>query len=99
VKDSIVRGRLLQLLFERRNEGPLPFGAAEGAIEPPGGIDNRDWLLALARLVENELVSWQAVSPEPGKGRMAGLAEITERGVDVVDGRETPDIDIRFADL
>jgi len=96
MKDSIVRGRLLQLLFERRNEGALPFGAAEGAIPPPGGIDNRAWLHALAQLVEYDLVSWKALADESGRGKMTGLAEITERGVDVHDGRATPDIDIRF---
>jgi hypothetical protein len=96
VKDSIVRGRLLQLLFERRNEGPLPFGAADGAVQPPAGVDLRDWLHALARLVETGLVSWKPLPDLSGRGKMCGLAEITESGVDVHDGRETPDLDIRF---
>jgi hypothetical protein len=96
VKDSIVRGRLLQMLFDRRNEGPLAFGATEDAIQPPGGIDNRAWLHALAQLVEYDLVSWKPLPDESGRGKMTGLAEITERGADVLDGRENPEIDIKF---
>jgi hypothetical protein len=111
MKDSVVRGRLLQLLFERRNEEALPFGAAEGAIPPPPGIDERDWLQALAQLVEYGLISW---TPSEGKtdavGRsgfaqpedkveavkMGGFAQITETGVDVLEGRGRAQIDIRF---
>jgi hypothetical protein len=96
VKDSVVRGRLLQLLFDRRNEGPLPFGAAEDAVQPPGGIDDRAWLHALAQLMQYDLVSWKPIADETGGGKMNGLAEITERGVDVCDGRERAEIDIHF---
>ena len=96
MKDSIVRGKLLQMLCDRRNEGPIPFGATEGATAPPGGIDERAWLHALAQLIEYDLVSWTASADESGRGKMAGTAEITERGVDVRDGREKPEIQIRF---
>ena len=96
MKDSVVRGRLLQLLFQRRNEGPLPFGAVEDAVSPPGGIGQRGWLHALAQLVEYDLVSWKATVPDTTEGKMAGLAEITERGVDVIEGREEPEISIRI---
>ena len=84
------------MVFDRRNEGPLPFAAAESAIQPPGGIDERAWLHALAQLVEYGLVSWKPLPDESGRGKMCGLAEITERGVDVHDGREIPEIGIRF---
>ena len=94
MKDSIVRGRLLQLLCDRREEGPLPFGASEDAIAPPGGIDQRAWLHALAELASHDLVSWE---PNPTEaGAMAGRAKITQRGVEVVEGRVTPEIDIRL---
>jgi hypothetical protein len=95
VKDSIVRGRLLKLLHQRRNEDALPFGAAEGAVPPPPGIAERDWLHALAKLAEYHLVSWAPLVDPSGKGRMAGFAQINERGVDVVEGREFPEIEIR----
>jgi hypothetical protein len=96
VKDSFVRGRLLQLLFDRREQGALPFGAVEGAIPPPPGIDDRAWLHALAQLVEYGLVSWKPVADIHDLGGMSGLAEITESGVDVHDGRKLPDLDIRL---
>ncbi|MGI9114758.1 MAG: hypothetical protein ACR2FX_06930 [Chthoniobacterales bacterium] len=96
MKDSIVRGRVLQLLCQRRDEGPLPFGAVEGAVEPPAGIDVRAWLHAVAQLAEYGLVTWKPPADESATSAMSGVAEITEKGVDVHDGRETPDIDIRF---
>jgi hypothetical protein len=94
MKDSIVRGRLLRLLRDRRAEGPLLFGAGEGAINPPGGIDDRDWLHALAELADHDLVRWK---PHPSAtGAMLGHAEITDSGLDVCEGRATPHIAIRF---
>jgi hypothetical protein len=41
MKDSVVRGCLLQLLYERRSEGSIPFGHMEQAVSPPGGISRR----------------------------------------------------------
>ncbi len=34
MKDSVVRGRLLQLLYERRREGSIPFGHGEQVASP-----------------------------------------------------------------
>jgi hypothetical protein len=96
MKDSVTRGRLLQLLCERRNEGPLPFGDVDNAIQPAPGIDTRAWLHALAQLAEYNLITWKPLKDKSGKGRMSGLAEITETGVDVCEGRATSEIDIRF---
>ena len=96
MKDSIVRGRLLQLLFDRRDEGPLPFGAAESAIPPPPGIDERAWLHSLAQLIDYRLVHWNPLESNSGREAMSGLAEISEVGVDVKEGRQKPPIDIRF---
>src|SRR5689334_7841203 len=94
MKDSVVRGRLLQLLCDRRGEGPLPFGASEDAIAPPGGIDHRAWLQALAELADHDLILWE---PHATQTRaMAGRAKITERGVEVIEGRLTPEIAIRL---
>jgi hypothetical protein len=96
MKDSVVRGRALQLLFDRRNEEALPFGAAEAAISPPAGIDPRDWLQALAQLAQHGLVTWTPLDDETGQNRMGGFAQITERGVDVLERRQQPEIEIRF---
>jgi hypothetical protein len=96
MKDSVARGRLLQLLCERRNEGPLPFGDLDNAIQPVPGIDMRAWLHALAQLAEYNLITWKPLKARSGKAGMSGLAEITESGVDVCEGRATPELDIRF---
>ena len=94
MKDSVVRGQVLRLLFDRREEGALLFGASEEAIAPPGGIDERAWLHALGELADHNLVRWQS---DPDKtGAMLGRAEITENGVDVCEGRSAPQIAIRF---
>ena len=95
MKDSIVRGRLLQLLYDRREEGPLLFGATTGAILPPGGIDHRAWLHALAQLADYGLVRWRPRAT-PTDDAMTGDAEITEKGVDVCEGRGGTEIGIRF---
>ena len=94
MKDSVVRGRLLQMLFERREEGALPFGAADGAIPPPAGTDEHAWLHALAELSNHHLVAW---TPETNPaGAMSGFAEITEAGADAYEGRVKPPIALRF---
>ncbi len=58
MKDSVVRGCLLQLLYERRSEGSIPFGQGEQALPPPRGINHRDWLRAVAQLSEYGLIDW-----------------------------------------
>ena len=94
MKDSVVRGRLLQLLFEKREAAPLPFGAAIGAISPPAGIDERAWLQALAELSNYHLVNW---TPETdAAGGMSGFAKISEAGIDACKGRGKPPIELRF---
>ena len=95
MKDSIVRGRLLQLLYDRREEGPLLFGATTGAILPPGGIDERAWLHALAQLADYGFVRWRPRATQIDDAMM-GDAEITEKGVDVCEGRGATEIGIRF---
>jgi len=95
MKDSIVRGRILQLLCDRREEGPLPFGAYDDAVQPPGGIDNRAWLHALAELADHGFVRWQGRANQTGA--MMGYAEITEKVVDVCEGRASSEIQIRLS--
>jgi len=72
MKDSVVRGRVLQLLHERRGEGFLPFGAAERAVPTPEGINNRDWLQALAQLAEYNLIDWKPIEDKSGMGLLGG---------------------------
>ena len=67
MKDSVVRGRLLQLLYERRSEGSIQFGHAEQAVPPPAGISRRDWLRAVAQLFsEYRLIDWTLLKIKAG---------------------------------
>jgi len=91
MKDSVVRGCLLQLLYERRSEGSIPFGQGEQAVLPPGGINNRDWLRALAQLSEYHLIDWTALEDQTGMGLLSGFAKINDFGVKVLEaGVESP---------
>src|ERR1700751_2327066 len=94
MKDSVVRGRLLQLLYERRSEGSIPFGHAEHAVPPPGGISRRDWLRAVAQLSEYHLIDWSPLEDKSGMGQLSGFAKINDFGVKVLEGGIEPPIRI-----
>jgi len=85
MKDSVVRGCLLQLLYERRSEGSIPFGHAEQAVPPPGGINRRDWLRAVAQLSEYRLIDWTPLEDKSGTGLLSGFAKINDFGVKVLE--------------
>lgn len=94
MKDSVVRGCLLQLLYERRSEGSIPFGQTEQAVPPPVGINRRDWLRAVAQLSEYGLIDWTPVKDQSGMGLLSGFAKINDFGVKVLEAGATPPIPI-----
>ena len=94
MKDSVVRGCLLQLLYERRSEGSIPFGRMEQAVPPPGGISRRDWLRALAQLSEYRLIDWTPLEDKSGMGLLSGFAKINDFGVKVLEAGVAPPIRI-----
>ena len=94
MKDSVVRGHLLRLLYERRREGSIPFGHAEQAVAPPGGISGRDWLRAVAQLSEYRLIDWTPLEDESGMGLLSGFAKINDFGVKVFEAGVEPPIRI-----
>jgi F0F1-type ATP synthase epsilon subunit len=94
MKDSVVRGCLLQLLYERRSEGSIPFGQAEQAVQPPGGISHRDWLRAVAQLSEYRLIDWTPFEDKSGMGLLSGFAKINDFGVKVLEEGVAPPIRI-----
>jgi hypothetical protein len=96
MKDSVVRGCLLQLLYERRSEGSIPFGHAEQAVPPPGGINRRDWLRAVAQLSEYRLIDWTPLKDQSGMGLLSGFAKINDFGVKVLEGGVASPIRISF---
>ena len=84
MKDSVVRGCLLQLLYERRSEGSIPFGQGEQAVPPPRGISRRDWLRAVAQLSEYGLIDWTPLEDKSGMGQLSGFGKINDFGVEVL---------------
>src|SRR5260370_15629459 len=92
MKDSVVRGRMLQLLYERRSEGSIPFGHAEQAVPPPGGIRRRDWLRSLAQLSEYRLIDWTPLDDQSGMGLLSGFAKTNDFGVNVLGAGVEPPI-------
>jgi len=94
MKDSVVRGCLLQLLYERRSEGSVSFGHTEQAIPPPSGIDGRDWLRALAQLSEHHLIDFTPLEDRSGMGLLSGSAKISDLGVKVLEAGIAPPIPI-----
>src|SRR5882724_5818395 len=94
MKDSVVRGCLLQLLYERRSEGSIPFGHSEQAVPPPGGISRRDWLRAVAQLSEYRLIDWTPLEDKSGMGLLSGFAKINDLGVKVLEAGVAPPIRI-----
>src|SRR5437660_5230143 len=94
MKDDVVRGCLLQLLYERRTEGSIPFGRLEQAVSPPGGISRRDWLRAVAQLSEYGLIDWTPLEDKSEMGLLSGFARINDFGVKVVEAGVEPPIRI-----
>ncbi len=94
MKDSFVRGCLLQLLYERRSEGSIPFGQGEQAVLPPGGIGRRDWLHAVAQLSEYHLIDWTPLEDQSGMGLLSGFARINDLGVKVLEAGVAPPLSI-----
>jgi hypothetical protein len=94
MKDSVVRGHLLRLLYERRREGSIPFGHAEQAVPPPGGINRRDWLRAVAQLSEHRLIDWTPLEDQSGMGLLSGFAKINDFEVKVLEAGVAPPIRI-----
>jgi hypothetical protein len=94
MKDAVVRGRLLRLLYERRTEGSIPFGRLEQAVPPPGGISRRDWLRAVAQLSEHGFIDWTPLEDKSGMGLLSGFAKINDFGVKVIEAGVEPPIRI-----
>ena len=96
MKDSVVRGRLLQFLYRHRDEGAIAFGHSKKAIRPPEGISRRDWLGAVAQLAEYGLIDWKPTEDRSGGGLLEGFASISESGIKVIETACEPPIRIIF---
>src|ERR1051325_1555455 len=92
--DSVVRGCLLRLLHERRSEGFIPFGRAQDAMPPPAGINESDWLRAVAQLSDCGVIEWSPIEDKSGMGQLSGFARINNFGIKLVEAGVEPPIPI-----
>src|SRR5437763_14313563 len=96
MKGSVVRRRLLQLLYGRHDEGAIAFGHSKEAIPRPEGINRGHWLGAVAQLAEYGLIDWKPTEDRSGRGLLEGFASISEAGIKVIETDCEPPIRIIF---
>jgi len=96
MKDSVVRGHLLQFLYRHRDEGAIAFGRSKEAILPPQGISRSDWHGAVTQLAEHGLIDWKPTEDRSGRGLLGGFASISEFGIKVIETGCEPPIRIAF---
>jgi hypothetical protein len=98
MKDSEVRGRVLQFLYENRRENFIAFGAVQRACQIPADIELGDWLRGCKQLADYNLIEWHGVDDHTGMGQLGGVAAINAFGVEVAEGDARPPIAIQMID-
>jgi hypothetical protein len=93
IGQSRITKTLIRTALARR-EGSIPFGHAEQAVPPPGGINRRDWLRAVAQLSEHRLIDWTPLEDQSGMGLLSGFAKINDFEVKVLEAGVAPPIRI-----
>ena len=94
MKDSEIRGRVLQFLYENRRESFIAFGAIQRACQQPQDIDLRDWLRACKQLADYALIDWHPAIDHTGQGLLGAVTQINGFGVAVVEGDAEPPISV-----
>lgn len=90
MKDTELRGLLLEVFYRRRREGWLFPTPEELGVQ----MTEEDVLHVCSQLGEHGLIDWTSTgtfcSPDAGMGRISAF------GVDVVEGEAKPDIKVEF---
>jgi hypothetical protein len=96
MKDSELRGYILQYFYDRRREGLSlsPPKPADLSVE----VTEQDILYVCDQLGQHNYLEWQATkSNYKSSGTIVnGYGRINAFGVDVVEGNETPAIKVEF---
>ena len=97
MKDSELRGLVLQFLYERRDED-VTFGADGSNIPGIPDATARDWLRVCRQLGEKDLIDWDQTTFHVNGGEqvLEGTARINADGVDVVEGEAEPPFAIKI---
>jgi hypothetical protein len=93
MKDTDIRGLLLQRYYERRREGMISL---ESEADFAGRITQEELLHVSSQLGEHGLIEWRAV--ESMVAILGGAGKITAHGIDVVEGGRQSPIAIHFTD-
>jgi hypothetical protein len=90
MKDTQLRGLLLQVFYKRRRESWL----VPTVTEVGAPVTEQDILQVCSQLGQHGLIEWKSVGSLDNIS--AGMGKITAFGVDVIEGEATPDIKIEF---
>jgi len=90
MKDTELRGLVLQVFYERRRESW--FLPKQGDIGAP--VSEQDILQVCDQLAQHRMLDWRVVK-DHGTIRH-GLGKINAHGIDVVEREATPDITVEF---
>jgi hypothetical protein len=96
MKDTDLRGIILQQLYDRRREGHLALGI-DGLPQIELTVDAEEVLRICEQLDEASLIEMKPRRDSRGK-LAAGIMKITGRGVDVMEGTAQPPISIHHID-
>ena len=99
MKDSDLRGILLQQFYDHRKKGMLGINV-QGMIRPviPEGSDEQDVLRICDQLGESGLLDWRGLRDHTGQGFGGGCGKISGAGVDVIEGEAEAPIPIHIFD-
>ncbi len=95
--DADLRGQVLKLLYDRRDE-ELTFAIGNDTGLIPPEIETRDWLRACEQLAEKSLIHWLPMhhNREGRRHLFACDARINAAGIDVIEGTSAPPIAIQI---
>jgi hypothetical protein len=96
MKDSELRGFVLQAFYRKRRLGWLGIGINTGEdLEFDDRVPQEDVVRIAAQLADAGLLEWSPLKNNRGN-LIAGAGQINAFGVDVIEGTETPPIPIHI---
>ena len=100
MKDTDLRGIMLQQFYDRRKQGYLGWGVKnvqELTYPQKDGVTPEDMLRICDQLGEHNLIEWKPLRQQMGE-TVGGVGRINAFGVDVVEGGVQSPIAIHFTD-
>ena len=95
MKDSELRGLVLQEFYTKRRDGHIMIGTDGGQCLEIPGIDEQELLRISGQLAQYFLIEWQGEEDTFGKP-MFGVGKISALGVDVIEGEQKAPLPIHI---